>query len=388
MEAGGSWQVGSGRTVAGPIPILLLILLVLVPAGPPAAEAQSLRGSPASLDRQNAQAQAHDFTYLETARDVRRFVEAGYLVRVPGNQDYRVHNVSFPYARPEVRLFIERLAQQYRSACGERLVVTSLTRPRSNQPPNASSRSVHPTGMAIDLRVPQRARCRNWLESTLLSLEGRGMVEAIRERRPPHYHVAVFPEPYRQYVARITGETRLAASGAGGTRVVTDFEEHRVQRGENLIAIARRYDTTVSRLRAENGLRSDRIMAGQTLRVPVERTVAAGESASGSGEARTHRVQSGESLWAIARRYGTTVNRIQAANGLSSGRILPGQELTIPGGGQQAVQIVEHRVRPGESLWAISRRHGVSVDRLRTKNGLQRDLIQAGQVINIPVDGR
>jgi hypothetical protein len=95
----------------------------------PQASAQSLGGSPASLDRQVAQARAHDFSYLESGSRVRTFVDAGYLVAVRGNRDFELHAVSFPYARREVALFIERLSSQYHSACGEKLVVTSLTRP-------------------------------------------------------------------------------------------------------------------------------------------------------------------------------------------------------------------------------------------------------------------
>ena len=127
------------------------------------ASAQSLRGSRGALDLQTAQAVSHDFTYLGGAGQLRRFVAAGYLVPVDSNRDYWLKDVSFPVARPEVRLFIGRLASQYRRACGERLVVTSLTRPLSHQPRNASDRSVHPPGMALDLRRPA-GRCRRWLE--------------------------------------------------------------------------------------------------------------------------------------------------------------------------------------------------------------------------------
>ena len=119
---------------------------------PGGVSAQSLRGSAASLDVQTDQAARHDLTYLSGRVELRRFVDAGLLVPVDGSRDYTLEDVSFPFARPEVKLFIERLSQQYRRACGQRLVVTSLTRPQSHQPRNASDRSVHPTRMALDLR--------------------------------------------------------------------------------------------------------------------------------------------------------------------------------------------------------------------------------------------
>ncbi len=178
-------------------------------------EAQSLRGSPRSLDVQNQMARRHDFSYIATTSQVERFIAAGYLVPVRGNRDFRVHDgVSFPYAREAVRTFLQRLGRQYRNACGEQLVVTSLTRPLSRQPRNASSESVHPTGMAVDLRRSKRSQCRAWLERTLLALERQGVLEATREYWPPHYHIAVFPEPYRQYVADL--DSRQEAPSDGG----------------------------------------------------------------------------------------------------------------------------------------------------------------------------
>ena len=81
------------------------------------AGAQSLRGSRTSLDRQTRQAHGHDFTYLAGPTQLRRFVDVGLLVPVGDTRDYRLEKVSFPVVRPEVKLFIERLAAQYPSFC-------------------------------------------------------------------------------------------------------------------------------------------------------------------------------------------------------------------------------------------------------------------------------
>lgn len=182
---------------------LLALTTTCATCAAPVLQAQSLLGSHESLLRQNEEAREHDFSYLRTSADVRDYAQQGLLVRLPGNMDYELatDEVSFPYARPEVKTFIERLSNQYREACGERLVVTSLTRPITRQPPNASAISVHPTGMAADLRRSDSSGCRQWLETVLLDLEGKGVIEATREQYPPHYHVAVFPNPYLQYLA-------------------------------------------------------------------------------------------------------------------------------------------------------------------------------------------
>ena len=125
---------------------LLVGISVFLAPGIGELHGQALRGSEASVNRAYARAEDHGFTFLRTSAQVERFVEAGYLVRVRSRRDFVLHEVSFPYGRPEVKLFIERLGAQYRAACGEELVVTSLTRPLSEQPRNASDLSVHPTG--------------------------------------------------------------------------------------------------------------------------------------------------------------------------------------------------------------------------------------------------
>lgn len=182
------------------------------------ASAQSLRGSNASIETQYERAIANDFTFLATRRDVERFVALGLLVRVPGSASYSLAGVSHRYARPAVRLFVERLADQYKAGCGEKLVVTSLTRPESDQPRNASDESVHPTGMAVDLRVSRTTKCRIWLEDALLSMERNGLIEATRERHPAHYHVAVFPVRYSEYVAARLGARRATDADASSAR--------------------------------------------------------------------------------------------------------------------------------------------------------------------------
>jgi len=241
-------------SVAGLVAAIVLGSGALSVPGPVAG--QSLQGSTRSLDRQNRVAIQHDYTYIDTSAELQRFVDQGYLVRIRGNADFVIkEGVGFPYARPAVEVFLTRLGAQYREACGEQLVVTSLTRPRSRQPRNASPRSVHPTGMALDLRRSNRSDCRAWLESVLLALEGKGVLEATRERRPPHYHIAIFPTQYERYVQTV----QLA-----GTRE----SEYIVRRGDSLWEIARDHGTTVNDLRQANDLAGGRIYPGQILTLP------------------------------------------------------------------------------------------------------------------------
>lgn len=392
-------QVGSRRRIGVARVLLAAILLGSTAAS---SSAQSLRGSSRSLTIQNQQALAHDFTYLATPSQVQRFVDLGYLVPVRGNRNYRIHQVSFPYARPEVRTFVERLASQYRRACGETLVVTSLTRPLSRQPRNASNRTVHPTGMALDLRRPNNGVCRGWLENVLVSLEANGVLEATRESRPPHFHIALFPSPYARYVDGL--ETRVAqateetppAEAPSSTLAVSESEvaaaviepvdsRYRVQRGDALWDIARAHRTSVAAIRQSNNLRGNRIYPGQML------TISGGGGTVQVAGGGSYRVQRGDALWDIARAHGSTVAAIQGSNNLRNSRIYPGQLLTIPSGGGAGVPYAvssSYRVRRGDALWDIARAHGTTVAAIQRSNNLRNSRIYPGQVLTIPALSR
>ena len=118
---------------------------------------------------------------------------------------------------------------------------------------------------------------------------------------------------------------------------------HRVRQGETLSQIARRYHTSVSALMALNHLRSaNRLSVGQRLQVPAGRGSASASVAAASapvtradvapGTEVRHRVRAGDSLWQLAARYGTTIERIRVDNGLRGNTLHPGQVLTIRAG--------------------------------------------------------
>lgn len=188
------------------IAILTLALLappaeLPTPEGPPV----SLRGSPAAMQQQHEVALQHGLSFFRTQEEIREAVARGELVELHGSDVYEVAGfVDLPYLHPAARLFVTRTAAQYHEACGQPLVVTSGVRAAERQPRNAHALSVHPAGIAVDLRVSTEAQCREWLEAKLLTLEEEGVVNGIREFRPPHYHVAVFPAQYLAYVAART----------------------------------------------------------------------------------------------------------------------------------------------------------------------------------------
>jgi hypothetical protein len=161
------------------------------------ASAQSLRGSHSSVNLMYRRAVRGGLDFYETSSQVKRAVVRGELVALRSNGNYTVSNVNAPYVRPQTKTFVANLAVNYRRVCGKPMVVTSATRPMSRRLVNSSSLSVHPTGMAIDLRRPS-GKCLTWLRRTLLAAERRGAIEATEERRPPHFHVAVLPVRYEK----------------------------------------------------------------------------------------------------------------------------------------------------------------------------------------------
>jgi hypothetical protein len=180
------------------------------------ADAQTFRGSLASVERQYSVAVRENFTFLQTAGEVNRFVKSGLLVPINNTGNVQLAGVSYPYGRAALKTFVQRLGSQHRANCGQPLVVTSLTRPANEQPRNASDESVHPAGMAVDLRIGTGA-CRKWLEKTLLAMEKRGVIDATRERHPAHFHVAVFPTAYMAYVDSLSGQAPARKSVNGTT---------------------------------------------------------------------------------------------------------------------------------------------------------------------------
>jgi LysM repeat protein len=381
--------------------------------------AQTLKGSRESVARQYQLAVSYDYSFLQTPSAVRNFIQEGYLVEVKPGRTVELAAVSYPYARPEVKLFVERFSEQYVQACGEKLTVTSLTRPINLQPANASETSVHPTGMAVDLRVPRDGKCRSWLESTLLSLEGTGVLDVTREYYPPHFHVAIYTKIYGNYVATLDKTSPGAAVAAGG---LTDYV---VRRGDTLSKIATNNGTSIAALRSANGLRNDLLNVGQKLQIPgqaaapaVQQVAAAPIQAEESSAALpvqavaavavrnaatvqrgngSYTVKRGDTLARIAENTGTSIAALRRSNGLRGSLIHPGQTLQVPG--QVAVEPAVARVaqqdvipasassytvRKGDSLAKIAELANTTVNDLRKVNGIRSSVIQPGQTLQLP----
>ncbi len=105
-------------------------------------------------------------------------------------------------------------------------------------------------------------------------------------------------------------------------------------------------------------------------------------------QSQKHIVKAGDTLWAIAHKYGVSISQLMSWNGLGSANLINvGQSLSI-GGSQAAPTSTAHTVRSGESLWSIATKYRTSVSALATANGLSsRGVIYPGQQLVVPGSG-
>jgi membrane-bound lytic murein transglycosylase D len=163
------------------------------------------------------------------------------------------------------------------------------------------------------------------------------------------------------------------------------FVYHRVRRGETLSTIARHHRTSVRKIMRANKLRrSNYIVAGRLLKIPKRgyeyRPPKRKKLKTKHGP--THTVVRGDSLWIIANRYGTTAQKIQQLNNLSSAELYVGQILVLPqeASGQENTGMKTYRVEQGDSPFEIAVRHNMSLDRLLRMNNLtSQSTIYPGQ---------
>ncbi|TMC53298.1 MAG: LysM peptidoglycan-binding domain-containing protein [Chloroflexi bacterium] len=129
------------------------------------------------------------------------------------------------------------------------------------------------------------------------------------------------------------------------------FQTYVVQNGDTLVAIAARFGTDVNALMAANGLRTDHLSIGQVLRIPAAAAPVAQPvqpaPAKPAVAGPTYVVQNGDTLLAIAYRYGVDVNSLMSANGLpSADQLSIGQVLRIPGGLAPAAAVQPQPAQP------------------------------------------
>lgn len=155
--------------------------------------------------------------------------------------------------------------------------------------------------------------------------------------------------------------------GSGSTYVV--------QRGDSLWSIAIENGVSVNDLINANNLTSTVLQVGQVLRIPGQ------GNTDGNSGTTTYTVQRNDSLWSIAQRFNTTVAELQSLNNLTTNVLQIGQVLRVPGATSTPRT---YTVQSGDSLWSIANRFGTTVLELMNLNNLGTTVLQVGQVLELP----
>lgn len=176
----------------------------------------------------------------------------------------------------------------------------------------------------------------------------------------------------------VVGSSLLIPSAATTTLYI-------VKAGDSLYSIAKRFNTTVDDLIRLNNLKSNVLSIGQQLRIPIN------DISSDSGYI-VYVVKAGDSLYSIAKKYGTTVDNLRRFNSLSSDLLSVGQKINIPdrdsnigsGSGEVGDSDLVYIVKAGDSLYSIAKRYGISVNDLIAINNLKSNVLSIGQHLKIP----
>ncbi len=203
----------------------------------------------------------------------------------------------------------------------------------------------------------------------------------------PAGYVLKVPQKYKYELASMRIKPQKAESSASS---VYGGIVYRVRRGDTLSGVAKKYKTSVAKLRTYNNLKGDHLRVGQSLIVkPRARYSESPQKLPGT---KSYRVRKGDSLYAIAKRYGMSASRLRELNGLSSSKIYVGQVLILAEGATAPASSSSssspsskkyYKVRSGDTLWEISKKHGITIGALKKLNGMKSSKIKIGQRLRV-----
>lgn len=160
------------------------------------------------------------------------------------------------------------------------------------------------------------------------------------------------------------------------TKEIYEEEEniYIVKKGDSLYSIANKYNTTVDELKRINNLTSNILSIGQVLKLPSDKA----SNVEKEENTISYTVQKGDSLYSIARKYDTTIDRIKDLNNLTTNLLSIGQVLLIP---TDTNLETTYTVKKGDSLYSIAKKYNTTVDRLKQLNNLTSNLLSIGQIL-------
>ena len=167
--------------------------------------------------------------------------------------------------------------------------------------------------------------------------------------------------------------------------VMPKYISYTVKAGDNLYNIAKKYNTTVDKIKRDNNLQSNNLTIGKILLIEdtsdqstIEECF--GEEYEAPSSNITYTVQKGDNLYSIANKYNTTVNEIKSLNNLTSNNLSIGQQLRIP---TNASGNITYTVQKGDNLYSIARKYNTTVNEIKRKNNLTSNNLSIAQQLII-----
>lgn len=157
-----------------------------------------------------------------------------------------------------------------------------------------------------------------------------------------------------------------------------DYIIYTVKRGDSLYGIAKQYNTTVTQLINYNNLSSTNLSIDQQILIPTEKTI---------DTTSTYTVKSGDTLYKIASQYNTTVSNLMSLNNLKTSILSIGQVLQIPTSTPTQPSdetYLEYIVKSGDNLYNIANKYGTTVQEIKNLNNLTNNNLSIGQRLKIP----
>jgi len=173
-----------------------------------------------------------------------------------------------------------------------------------------------------------------------------------------------------------------------------DYNRYKIRRGDSWWKLSRKFQVPVKILKNINNKNTDILHPGQSILIPASAAQVANADQRDSKHKynRKYRVQKGDSLWSIAKKFDKDVENLREANNISrdSDPLQINQELVIPIDAsrnkkrQLAEKRANYKVKKGDSLWKLSKRFGVSIRSLKQANGLSHSVLREGKGLYIP----
>ena len=185
-------------------------------------------------------------------------------------------------------------------------------------------------------------------------------------------------------------EMATVTNGAKTTKAESAVATYKVKKGETLSDIAEKNNVSVAELKSINNLHASNLRAGQQLQLAGKDIQSEKEAVAKTEKTIVHKVESGESLYVIAKKYNVAIDELKRLNNLEDGKIKPGQSLSVNIVADNSTvektvvkPKITHKVKSGDSFYSLAKKYGCSVHDIKDWNRIPGDKLNPGEKLII-----